>query len=34
MTRPKHLTGLWLYIATAYAITACIALVLMGKLGE
>lgn len=34
MTRPKHLTGLWLFFAAAYTLIACIALVLMGKIGD
>jgi hypothetical protein len=34
MTRPKPITGLWFYIAAAYAITACIALVMLGRIGD
>jgi len=34
MTRPKPLTGLPLFFATAYTLIACIALVLMGRIGD
>jgi len=35
MTRPKpKLTGIWLHIAAACTLIACIALVMMGKIGD
>lgn len=35
MTRPNPpLTGIWLHIAAAYTLTACIALVMLGRIGD